>query len=383
MQTGSILGDLVMTEESSSIDDIRTWSLKLIIIGQPSVGKTSLRRAYLGEKFRINYIATIGADFSFKQINLGKDHINTSIWDLAGQEETFANIHPQYYKGSAGALVVYDVTNYESFESVGDWIEKYQSLTGEHKCPILVVGNKIDLLAKLGGVSEEEQEEMVQSLRERFNHNFPILSSRTSAKTGSEINESFRILVSNIVDWQKTKVETKEDSTKDMEEFILSSYLLTFHDMYGPKILVRSISGNEPQTDKEFASAIKISSILDFDDVIKFAQVTGTTPWTDPEGMFYYIAFTIDNKNARGGKSLFICGFVVRRDIREIISQSQHIIDGILHSAMNDLVRILVADNLDLTSDQSIELNAKYKEKIRDVLLQLKEKIFAIIKNKV
>ncbi|MHA2503455.1 MAG: Rab family GTPase [Candidatus Kariarchaeaceae archaeon] len=360
----------------------RVWSLKLIIIGQPSVGKTSLRRAYLGEKFRVNYIATIGADFSFKQIDLDDDQINTSIWDLAGQEETFANIHPQYYRGSAGALVVFDTTNKTSFDSVPEWISKYQSLTGEQKCPILIVGNKVDLIAQgHAGISEEEQEELVQGLRDKYQNRFPILSSRTSAKTGKEINESFRTLVSKIVDWQKKRISPSAAEEKRGDDYIATAYMLTFHDMYGPRILVRS-GEDQVDSDKEFASAIKISSILDFDDVIKFAQVTGSTPWNAPEGMFYYIAFTVDNPKARGGKSLFIAGFVGRRDIREFLSQSQHIIDGILHSTMNEIVRILVTHNLDLTSEESAPPPQQLSDEMSTVLNELQAKVFDIIKPK-
>jgi len=370
---------------ASEEDNIRTWSLKLIIIGQPSVGKTSLRRAYLGERFRVNYIATIGADFSFKKIELPRDSINTSIWDLAGQSETFANIHPQYYKGSAGALVVFDVSNRETFESVDDWIEKYQSLTGETKNPVLIVGNKIDLVKDgSNSITVEEQEELVEELRQKYNHKFPILTSRTSAKTGREINESFTKLVTRIVDWQKEKIDADEPANeRNINEYIPTSYLLTFHDMYGPKILVRSTNLPDIQSDKEFSSAIKISSILDFDDVIKFAQVTGSTPWTDPEGIFYYIAFTMDNENARGGKSLFIVGFVIKRELRELISQSQHIIDGIRHSAMNEIIRILVSGDLDLTSEKSVEIDDANKQKVKEVLNDLRKKTFEMIKSKI
>ena len=135
-------------------------------------------------------------------------------------------------------------------------------------------------------------------MSQKYNNRFPILSSRTSAKTGKEINESFRLLVSKIVDWQKKRISLNRLKENQEGDYISTAYMLTFHDMYGPRILVRSGEVNVDK-DKEFASAIKISSILDFDDVIKFAQVTGSTPWIAPEGMLYYIAFTVDNAKAR------------------------------------------------------------------------------------
>lgn len=366
--------------------ETRSWSLKIIIIGEPSVGKTSLRRAYLGEKFRTNYIATIGADFSFKQIRINDDQINTSIWDLAGQKETFRNVHPQYYRGSAGALVVYDVTDPISFNSVTDWLEKYHSLTGESsKCPVLIVGNKIDLLAHQSGTSEEEQEELIHQLREKYDNKFPILSARTSAKTGEAINNSFEKLVKEILSWQKQKMdEPVDDSQIQLDEYVTASYLLAFHDAFGPKILTKDPAPEAPGAygDQEFGSAIKIASILDFQDVVDNAKVTGTTPWMEPQGTLYYIGFTIDNPEARGKKSLFIIGIVAKRDLREIMSQHQNIIDGFLHNTMNEFVRLIKENKADLTSQASnLTSQQPLLEEFNDQLAVLRGQIFNTIKS--
>lgn len=362
--------------------ETRTWSLKIIIIGQPSVGKTSLRRAYLGDKFRISYISTIGADFSFKAISLGNDQINTSIWDLAGQE-TFQNVHPQYYRGSAGALVVYDVTKEETFNKVEEWIDKYQALTGEHKCPILVVGNKIDLMEEgHPGISEERQEELIKLLLKKHGNRFPILSARTSAKTGRDINECFALLVKEIIDWQRNRVQATTTSTElQVDDYLPASYVLTFHDTEGPRIIVRDPIVDRRYSDQEFASTIKITSTLDFGDVVENAQVTGSTPWTYPKGTFYYIAFAIQNPSARGGQSLFIIGFIANRDLREIIAQSQHIVDGHLHAVLNEFVRIVQERQLDLTSEESGELQPETKKAITNLLSKIRQDIFNTIKS--
>ena len=108
------------------------------------MGKTSLRRSYIGESFEANYMSTLSCDFSHFSIKLDNTTIVASLWDLAGQSE-YRKIHPMYYKGSMGAIFVYDRTDLESVESIDTWLSdffKHNSFTGN---PILILGNKSDL----------------------------------------------------------------------------------------------------------------------------------------------------------------------------------------------------------------------------------------------
>lgn len=114
-------------------------TFKLVLVGDPMVGKTSLRRRYLGEGFSYNYLMTIGADFGIKRIG------NTifQIWDLAGQEN-FEVVREGYYNGANGALVVFDVTRPQTYENIPRWIDEVVKNVGK-VIPFILVGNKVDL----------------------------------------------------------------------------------------------------------------------------------------------------------------------------------------------------------------------------------------------
>ncbi|MDH5402454.1 MAG: GTP-binding protein, partial [Candidatus Heimdallarchaeota archaeon] len=306
--------------------------------------------------------------------------VHCSIWDLAGQEE-YHSVHPQYYRGSAGAIVVYDVNNPVTFDSIEDWVMKYSSIDRKLKGPILIIGNKIDMENPI--ISEQLQEEKVNALREKYRDEFPIFSGRTSAKTGTQINESFNFLVSQIINWQKQELNKRKSENKsnyDINSFIPASYILGFSDHMGPFILSKSPSGREGYSDHEFSSAIKLTSVLDFEDIVSDTQVIGDAPWVEPKSNFHYVAFVIDNPEARGSKSLFMMGFCASRDIKDLVAQSKDILDGYLHSSMNKFVRFLENNELELTSASSHhKLDDNQHNELESMLLELKNNIFKII----
>lgn len=347
------------------------------------MGKTSLRRSYLGEKFETNYLKTIGADFSFKQLSINDEQIRVSIWDLAGQEE-YHNVHPMYFRGSAGAIIVYDVMDEETFNSIETWIKRYNELAGDNlRGPVLIIGNKTDLLTKSNnGISLEQQNTLVKDLTDKFGSDY-VVSSRTSARTGELVEESFSMLVEKIINIQNKKLKVNEEISKlSFENYIPAAYITTFDDQLGPQIILKSpVEGS--YSDKEFISAIKISSILDFQDVIDEKQITGSFPWGDPVGTFNYISFTTDHNKARGKKILFIIGFVSTREIKDIISGDQSIIDGFLHSVMNEFSSLLVSRNIDVLSSGSIKISHE-DDKIEagKILLNLRKNVFNLIKSK-
>ncbi len=169
--------------------------LKLVLLGDGAVGKTTMRRQFLGEGFKAGYSATIGADFAIKRINLENYRLTFQIWDLAGQQR-FAAVRELYYRGSRGALLVFDVTNPSSFNNLPSWLEELWKKAG--RVPMILCGNKIDLRAEVPkSIAPELGQEYARRLSEALGYEVPYIE--TSAKTGEKVNEAFFLLGLSII----------------------------------------------------------------------------------------------------------------------------------------------------------------------------------------
>eukprot|EP01062_Namystynia_karyoxenos_P029612 TRINITY_DN2222_c0_g2_i1.p1 TRINITY_DN2222_c0_g2~~TRINITY_DN2222_c0_g2_i1.p1 ORF type:complete len:215 (+),score=83.55 TRINITY_DN2222_c0_g2_i1:100-744(+) len=153
---------------------------KLLLIGDSTVGKSCLIVRFAEDKWEPNFISTIGVDFKVRNIDCGDKRIKLQIWDTAGQER-FNNITRSYYRGSDGILVVYDVTNRESFEHVTKWLGELQKNTSDDAVRFLV-GNKCDLSSQ-----QVVTEQMGRAVAEERGMEF----MQTSAKTGHNVEEVF------------------------------------------------------------------------------------------------------------------------------------------------------------------------------------------------
>ena len=169
--------------------------LKLVLLGDGAVGKTTLRRRFLGEGFKAGYSATIGADFAIKRINLENYRLTFQIWDLAGQQR-FAAVRELYYRGSRGALLVFDVTNPSSFNNLPNWLEELWKKAG--RVPMILCGNKIDLRDEVPkSIPPELGQEYARRLSAALGYEVPYIE--TSAKTGEKVNEAFFLLGLSII----------------------------------------------------------------------------------------------------------------------------------------------------------------------------------------
>ena len=165
-------------------DEIRgmnfNYLLKYVIVGDASVGKSNLLLRYTHGQFREEYQLTIGVEFGSSNINIDKNVFRIQIWDTAGQEN-FKSITRSYYKNSACALIVYDITRRVSFENLSDWIEDCKNSSPKTVFMVLV-GNKCDL---------EENREVTEEEGKEFAERHGMLFFETSAKTGQNVKEVF------------------------------------------------------------------------------------------------------------------------------------------------------------------------------------------------
>jgi len=173
---------------------IKTY--KIILVGNASVGKTSLRRIFMGNSFKESYSMTIGADFSVYRHTDGK---TIHIWDLAG-ELRFQHLIQAYYAGTLGALVVFDLTNPDSFENISKWMEDIYTNVNGQKIPIILVGNKSDLrYDSPTKVTDQEAHLYANQLSEWLG--YEILYINTSAKTGDNVEIIFHALINKIEEY--------------------------------------------------------------------------------------------------------------------------------------------------------------------------------------
>ena len=129
--------------------------MKLLMIGDSGVGKTCLLLRYANDSFSPTFITTIGIDFKIKNIDIDGKRVKLQIWDTAGQER-FRTITTSYFRGAQGILLLYDVTDRRSFESIRNWVSQIQQHADVNVNKILV-GNKCDMLDEKVVSTEEGQ----------------------------------------------------------------------------------------------------------------------------------------------------------------------------------------------------------------------------------
>jgi len=177
---------------------------KVVLLGDGAVGKTSIRRNFLGKGFISSHLATIGVDFAQKYVSINNHTVRLVIWDLAGQTG-FERVRKHYYQGCSALILVYSVVNRESFDNLTWWLVeafKYNQLIP----PTAILANKIDLRS-----SEINDYEVSTEDGLRFKDMFvnrlevPSVFLETSAKTGDNIQEAFTEL---------TRLLIKEDMKK-------------------------------------------------------------------------------------------------------------------------------------------------------------------------
>jgi len=172
---------------------------KLVFLGEQSVGKTSLITRFMYDSFDNTYQATIGIDFLSKTMYLEDRTVRLQLWDTSGQER-FRSLIPSYIRDSSVAVVVYDITNVNSFQQTNKWIDDVRAERGNDVI-IMLVGNKTDLAEKRQ-VATESGEAKAKELN--------VMFIETSAKAGHNVKQLFRKVASALPGMENTP-DKKED----------------------------------------------------------------------------------------------------------------------------------------------------------------------------
>ena len=164
------------------------YSCKVVMLGEGSVGKTSLIRRFVKRTFTHDYITTVGSNFLIKKINLDEgSRMTMQLWDISGQD-SFRTIRPQYYLHSHAGILTFDLTRNSTLEELDKWYYDFTKQAG--KVPLMMFGNKFDLKDHRDVLMEDGI-----SCAQQFNATY----FETSALDGTGVEEAFDILARKIV----------------------------------------------------------------------------------------------------------------------------------------------------------------------------------------
>jgi len=169
-----------------------SFKLKVLLTGAAAVGKTSLVQRFIKNRFQANYKLTVGVDILTKDVEFRPGEIATlSIWDIGGQQR-FEFIRSTFYKGAAGALLVFDLTREQTYTETRKWLTEIRQFAGED-IPFVFIGNKADLIEDVGLVIDRDE-------ARAYAENERSIYIETSAKTGVNVDEAFTELTRRILD---------------------------------------------------------------------------------------------------------------------------------------------------------------------------------------
>lgn len=195
-------------------------NIKLTILGQWGVGKTSIVNSFIGKDFPAMYIPTIGSNIARKEYKLTSNHIRLNIWDIGGQR-SFNPLNPVFFSNLDSALLIFDLNNPK--ETLQEILKTYIKNLAQYspECTIYLIGNKSDL------IKPEDSEILLNNIRQYQIEGFPIIF--VSAKTQDNISEAFSLVVYNFL--KKIENESREKQFIGISKRFLESINKTQEDL--------------------------------------------------------------------------------------------------------------------------------------------------------
>jgi Ras-related protein Rab-1A len=179
--------------------------IKVMLIGDQAVGKSSLMVRYTEDTFYMNMLGTAGIDFKKKIITTDENKIKVTVFDTAGHER-FRKINKSYYRNVKGIILVYDITDRQTFENVTVWMNSILENAEKDKLlQLLILGNKFDMIEERN-VSTEEGKQVA----EKYN----ALFTETSAKTGENVDSAFNMVIEGILSKENSSIDKVKTSNE-------------------------------------------------------------------------------------------------------------------------------------------------------------------------
>ena len=183
-------------------------SFKILLLGDSTVGKTAFILRFCEDKFEEDSLTTIGLDQKNKFVKRGNKKLELHIWDTAGQER-FRSIAKNCYKGADGIILMYDISNYETFKQIKTWINNIKDSIDIDKIALLVVGNKCDM--------PKTDETVDQQSKQNFENASKMKIIEASAKDNINVNESFISLIDKMIELGLGKKKGNDDDNDNDE----------------------------------------------------------------------------------------------------------------------------------------------------------------------
>ncbi|CAF3923495.1 unnamed protein product [Rotaria magnacalcarata] len=323
-------------ENTTPIDSDYDVLLKLLLIGDSGVGKSSLLTRFSDDSFTESYLSTIGVDFKIRTLKHNGKKIKLQIWDTAGQER-FRTITATYYRGAQGIIIVFDLTNLESFDNIKNWLTEIER-NGPEDVKKLLVGNKCDLAS----------ERVVDYAKaKKFADSLHISYIETSAKGSSNVEPIFQTLITEIPSKNESPA-IQTTNTKETSETKPVENMTTIDSNYDVLLKLLLIGD----------SGVGKSSLL-----TRFSDNTFTESFLPTIGVDFVKAqwkkYKITNSTYYRGAH----GFIIVFDLTDLESfdNIKKWLTEIERNGNEDAKKLLVGNKCDLTAKRVVDY-AKAKE---------------------